>query len=114
MRYLTEGKAWRYLTEGEAWRQIAKKIEEGVVSNTDPSRLIAGLCWQIQYERVEDVVEMRMKQRVRLFQPFLFDVFFDSFYWPPLHEGQVEDNFDCRVIAAGLLAAMADAGEPVE
>lgn len=108
----------RLLTEASAWRTIARRIEKKTPAGRwhslpGSSQIVGGLCSQFQkysWVPVSPVTREIMHWRVSLFAPGHAS----PYYWLAMHLRNDGENFDCRVIAAGLLAAMADAEEPLE
>lgn len=103
----------RLLTEAQAWTEIARRFEQEAPQY--------GLCMEItelEYRRISRRVANQMNVRVQIFCP---DKNPDTarFFWPYRsrcgwdYKMILDESDDCRVIAAGLLAAMAADRDPI-
>ena len=101
----------RRTPEGDAWRAIARAIESTAIMERNTQYVTwyalnggpcAGLCDAAFHAPVGGQVYGDMVTRLELFRRG------SGHWWPRTHAGAA-----ARIIACGLLAAIADAGEPL-
>lgn len=106
--------------EAARWRQLARRWERAH-RETNPwngesfgyrdqrvygNMPVEGLCEGLAAWPRDDEVRYEMEGRLKQFKPE--NALAHAYWWPLTAEGA-----GCRVLAAGLLAAMAEAREPV-